>query len=62
MIAYLQAEEANEHFKASVAEAEEKRSDLENLKSDVLTQLRELVYQCDLTLKAVSMGILLCPG
>lgn len=38
-----------------MAEVEEKRNDLENFKSDVLTQLRELVYQCDLTLKAVRM-------
>lgn len=38
-----------------MAEVEEKRSDLESFKSDVLTQLRELIYQCDLTLKAVSM-------
>ncbi|XP_060088216.1 rho GTPase-activating protein 29 [Heteronotia binoei] len=55
--ALQKAEEANEHFKASVAEAEEKRSDLENLKSDVLTQLRELVYQCDLTLKAATVNL-----
>lgn len=38
-----------------MAEVEEKRNDLESFKSDVLTQLRELIYQCDLTLKAVSM-------
>ncbi|XP_015268850.1 PREDICTED: rho GTPase-activating protein 29 [Gekko japonicus] len=55
--ALQKAEEANEHFKASVAEVEEKRSDLENLKSDVLTQLRELVYQCDLTLKAATVNL-----
>uniref|UniRef100_A0ACB8F3E4 Uncharacterized protein n=1 Tax=Sphaerodactylus townsendi TaxID=933632 RepID=A0ACB8F3E4_9SAUR len=55
--ALQKAEEANEHFKASVAEIEEKRSDLENLKSDILTQLRELVYQCDLTLKAATVNL-----
>ncbi|KAL8178297.1 UNVERIFIED_CONTAM: hypothetical protein K2H54_039666 [Gekko kuhli] len=55
--ALQKAEEANEHFKASVAEVEEKRSDLENLKSDVLIQLRELVYQCDLTLKAATVNL-----
>jgi len=38
-----------------MAEVEEKRNYLESFKSDVLTQLRELIYQCDLTLKAVSM-------
>ncbi|XP_077189051.1 rho GTPase-activating protein 29 isoform X2 [Paroedura picta] len=55
--ALQKAEEANEHFKSSVAEVEEKRSDLETLKSDVLTQLRELVYQCDLTLKAATVNL-----
>ncbi|XP_054835702.1 rho GTPase-activating protein 29 [Eublepharis macularius] len=55
--ALQKAEEANEHFKASVAEVEEKRNDLENFKSDVLTQLRELVYQCDLTLKAATVNL-----
>ncbi|XP_063154364.1 rho GTPase-activating protein 29 isoform X2 [Candoia aspera] len=55
--ALQKAEEANEHFKASMAEVEEKRNDLENFKSDVLTQLRELVYQCDLTLKAATVNL-----
>ncbi|XP_060629956.2 rho GTPase-activating protein 29 isoform X1 [Anolis sagrei] len=55
--ALQKAEEANEHFKASVAEVEEKRNDLENFKSDMLTQLRELVYQCDLTLKAATVNL-----
>lgn len=36
-----------------MVEVEEKRNDLENFKSDILTQLREQIYQCDLTLKAV---------
>uniref|UniRef100_A0A8C6Z2A3 Rho GTPase-activating protein 29 n=1 Tax=Nothoprocta perdicaria TaxID=30464 RepID=A0A8C6Z2A3_NOTPE len=53
--ALQKAEEANEHYKASMVEVEEKRSGLESFKSDVLTQLRELIYQCDLTLKAVRM-------
>uniref|UniRef100_A0A8D0G954 Rho GTPase-activating protein 29 n=1 Tax=Sphenodon punctatus TaxID=8508 RepID=A0A8D0G954_SPHPU len=55
--ALVKAEEANEHYKASMAEVEEKRNDLENLKSDILTQLRELVYQCDLTLKAATVNL-----
>ncbi|KAH0618398.1 hypothetical protein JD844_017547 [Phrynosoma platyrhinos] len=55
--ALQKAEEANEHFKASMAEFEEKRNDLENFKSDILTQLRELVYQCDLTLKAATVNL-----
>ncbi|NXH91341.1 RHG29 protein, partial [Edolisoma coerulescens] len=55
--ALQKAEEANEHYKASMAEVEEKRSDLESFKSDVLTQLRELIYQCDLTLKAATVNL-----
>ncbi|NXT73474.1 RHG29 protein, partial [Zapornia atra] len=51
------AEEANEHYKASMAEVEEKRNDLESFKSEVLTQLRELIYQCDLTLKAATVNL-----
>ncbi|XP_053105202.1 rho GTPase-activating protein 29 [Hemicordylus capensis] len=55
--ALQKAEEASEHFKASIAEAEEKRNDLENFKSDILMHLRELVYQCDLTLKAATVNL-----
>ncbi|XP_064371961.1 rho GTPase-activating protein 29 isoform X2 [Dromaius novaehollandiae] len=55
--ALQKAEEANEHYKASMAEVEEKRSDLESFKSDVLMQLRELIYQCDLTLKAATVNL-----
>ncbi|XP_054689012.1 rho GTPase-activating protein 29 isoform X2 [Grus americana] len=55
--ALQKAEEANEHYKASMAEIEDKRNDLESFKSDVLTQLRELIYQCDLTLKAATVNL-----
>uniref|UniRef100_A0A8C6Z1W4 Rho GTPase-activating protein 29 n=1 Tax=Nothoprocta perdicaria TaxID=30464 RepID=A0A8C6Z1W4_NOTPE len=55
--ALQKAEEANEHYKASMVEVEEKRSGLESFKSDVLTQLRELIYQCDLTLKAATVNL-----
>ncbi|XP_027735760.1 rho GTPase-activating protein 29 isoform X5 [Empidonax traillii] len=55
--ALQKAEEANEHYKASMAEIEEKRNDLESFKSDVLTQLREIIYQCDLTLKAATVNL-----
>ncbi|KAJ6658429.1 hypothetical protein lerEdw1_020133 [Lerista edwardsae] len=55
--ALQKAEEVSEHFKASMAEVEEKRNELENFKSDILTQLRELVYQCDLTLKAATVNL-----
>ncbi|NXL71227.1 RHG29 protein, partial [Leptocoma aspasia] len=55
--ALQKADEANEHYKASMAEVEEKRNYLESFKSDVLTQLRELIYQCDLTLKAATVNL-----
>ncbi|XP_065697975.1 rho GTPase-activating protein 29 isoform X4 [Patagioenas fasciata] len=55
--ALQKAEEANEHYKASMAEVEEKRNYLESFKSDVLTQLRELIHQCDLTLKAATVNL-----
>uniref|UniRef100_A0A8C6VK28 Rho GTPase-activating protein 29 n=1 Tax=Naja naja TaxID=35670 RepID=A0A8C6VK28_NAJNA len=55
--ALQKAEEANEHFKTSKAEVEEKRNNLENFKSVILTQLREQIYQCDLTLKAATVNL-----
>ncbi|XP_010139350.1 PREDICTED: rho GTPase-activating protein 29 [Buceros rhinoceros silvestris] len=55
--ALQKAEEANELYKLSMVEAEEKRNYLESFKSDVLTQLRELIYQCDLTLKAATVNL-----
>ncbi|NXL89609.1 RHG29 protein, partial [Alectura lathami] len=55
--ALQKAEEAKECYKASMAEVEEKRNDLETFKSDVITQLRELIYQCDLTLKAATVSL-----
>ncbi|NWS84725.1 RHG29 protein, partial [Toxostoma redivivum] len=55
--ALQKAEEASEHYKASMAEVDEKRNYLESFKSDVLTQLRELIYQCDLTLKAATVNL-----
>ncbi|XP_040262604.1 rho GTPase-activating protein 29 isoform X2 [Bufo bufo] len=55
--ALQKAEEAKEHYKACVAEVEEKRIDMENAKSEILTQIRELVYQCDLTLKAATVNL-----
>ncbi|XP_072525503.1 rho GTPase-activating protein 29 isoform X2 [Salminus brasiliensis] len=54
--ALQKAEEALEHYKACVADAGVKRLDLANAKSEILTQIRELVFQCDLTLKAVTVN------
>lgn len=50
----LKVEEANEFYKVCVINVEERRSDLEIIKRAILTQLQKLVFQCDLTLKAVS--------
>lgn len=48
-----QAEEAREHCKACQIDVGEKRVEMANTKSDIITQIREMVSQCDLTLKAV---------
>ncbi|XP_024607034.1 rho GTPase-activating protein 29 [Neophocaena asiaeorientalis asiaeorientalis] len=50
-------EEANELYKVCVTNVEERRNDLENTKREILTQLRKLVFQCDLTLKAVTVNL-----
>ncbi|KAJ8397567.1 hypothetical protein AAFF_G00438430 [Aldrovandia affinis] len=54
--ALQKAEEANDHYKACVADIGVKRVELVNGKSEILTQIRELVFQCDLTLKAVTVN------
>ncbi|XP_036377774.1 rho GTPase-activating protein 29 isoform X1 [Megalops cyprinoides] len=54
--ALQKAEEASDHYKACVADVEVKKMDLANAKSEILTQIRELVFQCDLTLKAVTVN------
>lgn len=54
--AMLKAEEAREHCKNCITDVGVKRVDLANTKSEILTQIRELVFQCDLTLKAVTVN------
>uniref|UniRef100_A0AAY4CQQ5 Rho GTPase-activating protein 29 n=1 Tax=Denticeps clupeoides TaxID=299321 RepID=A0AAY4CQQ5_9TELE len=54
--ALQKAEEAKDHCKACVADVGVKRVDLANAKKEILTQIRELVFQCDLTLKAVTVN------
>uniref|UniRef100_A0A8C9VY80 Rho GTPase-activating protein 29 n=1 Tax=Scleropages formosus TaxID=113540 RepID=A0A8C9VY80_SCLFO len=54
--ALQKAEEAKEQYKACVADMEVKKVDLANAKSEILAQIRELVFQCDLTLKAVTVN------
>uniref|UniRef100_A0A2I3FW56 Rho GTPase-activating protein 29 n=1 Tax=Nomascus leucogenys TaxID=61853 RepID=A0A2I3FW56_NOMLE len=55
--ALQKVEEANELYKVCVTNVEERRNDLENTKREILTQLRTLVFQCDLTLKAVTVNL-----
>uniref|UniRef100_A0A9J7ZS19 Rho GTPase-activating protein 29 n=2 Tax=Cyprinus carpio TaxID=7962 RepID=A0A9J7ZS19_CYPCA len=54
--ALQKAEEAQEHYKHCITDVGVKRVDLANTKSEILTQIRELVFQCDLTLKAVTVN------
>ncbi|KAG7216737.1 hypothetical protein INR49_021120 [Caranx melampygus] len=54
--ALQKAEEAREHCKACQVDVGEKRVDLANTKSEIITQIREMVSQCDLTLKAVTVN------
>ena len=49
------ADEAEEYYKQWVHEANARQRELENTKSKVLLELRQLVYQCDQTMKAVSV-------
>ncbi|CAB1457510.1 unnamed protein product [Pleuronectes platessa] len=54
--ALQKAEEAREHCKACQIDVAVKRVDLAKTKSLIITQLREMVSQCDLTLKAVTVN------
>ncbi|XDV27112.1 hypothetical protein PO909_030697 [Leuciscus waleckii] len=54
--ALQKAEEAQEQYKACVADLEAKKVGLSSAKSEILTQIRKLVFQCDLTLKAVTVN------
>ena len=51
------ADEAEEIYKQCVAEANARQKELEATKAKILVELRQLIYQCDMTMKAVS-GIL----
>ncbi|KAJ8357139.1 hypothetical protein SKAU_G00199330 [Synaphobranchus kaupii] len=54
--ALLKAEEANDQYKACITDFGLKRVDLDKAKGEILTRIRELVFQCDLTLKAVTVN------
>jgi len=55
------ADEAEEVYKQWVNEANARQRELENTKSNVLVELRQLVYQCDMTMKAVRFSKFLSP-
>ncbi|XP_039999597.1 rho GTPase-activating protein 29-like isoform X1 [Xiphias gladius] len=54
--ALQKAEEAQDQYQSCMADAGVRRMDLANTKSTILTQIREMVFQCDLTLKAVTVN------
>uniref|UniRef100_A0A8C9YQ88 Rho GTPase-activating protein 29 n=1 Tax=Sander lucioperca TaxID=283035 RepID=A0A8C9YQ88_SANLU len=54
--ALQKAEEAQDQYQSCMADAGVRRMDLTNAKSTILTQIREMVFQCDLTLKAVTVN------
>ncbi|XP_032386894.1 rho GTPase-activating protein 29 isoform X1 [Etheostoma spectabile] len=54
--ALQKAEEAQDQYQSCMADAGVRRMDLTNAKSTILAQIREMVFQCDLTLKAVTVN------
>uniref|UniRef100_A0A8C5I419 Rho GTPase-activating protein 29 n=1 Tax=Gouania willdenowi TaxID=441366 RepID=A0A8C5I419_GOUWI len=54
--ALQRAEEAYEQYQSCMADAGVRKMDMANAKSTILTQLREMILQCDLTLKAVTVN------
>ncbi|XP_010792994.1 rho GTPase-activating protein 29-like isoform X3 [Notothenia coriiceps] len=54
--ALQKAEEAQDQYQSCMADAGVRKMDLANAKSTILTQIREMVFQCDLTLKAVTVN------
>ncbi|XP_061834852.1 rho GTPase-activating protein 29-like isoform X2 [Nerophis lumbriciformis] len=54
--ALQKAEEAQEQYQSCMADTDVRRMDLDNIKGTILTQIRETVFQCDLTLKAVTVN------
>ncbi|KAM9427054.1 rho GTPase-activating protein 29-like isoform 1-T2 [Salvelinus alpinus] len=54
--ALQKAEDARDQYRSCVADAEVRRAELASTKTYILTQIRELLAQCDLTLKAVTVN------
>ena len=50
------AEESEKNYKNSVDDANFQQQKLESTKRDVLVELRQLIYQCDLTMKSVTVA------
>ncbi|XP_033636415.1 rho GTPase-activating protein 45-like isoform X2 [Asterias rubens] len=54
--ALMKAKEAETTYKACIVEANAKRLDMAAVKKELLVKLRELIYQCDQTMKAVTVS------
>ncbi|XP_030607373.1 rho GTPase-activating protein 29-like isoform X2 [Archocentrus centrarchus] len=54
--ALQKAGEAQDQYQSCMADADGRRMDLATAKSTILTQIREIIFQCDLTLKAVTVN------
>ncbi|GFY76759.1 rho GTPase-activating protein 45 [Trichonephila inaurata madagascariensis] len=54
--ALQKAMEAETTYKSCILEANERQLALEKMKCEVLQRVRELIYQCDQTMKAVTVG------
>ncbi|XP_047444537.1 rho GTPase-activating protein 29-like isoform X2 [Mugil cephalus] len=54
--ALQKAEEAQDQYQTCMTDAGVRRMDLVNAKRTILTQIREMIFQCDLTLKAVTVN------
>lgn len=50
------AEESEKNYKNAVDDANFQQHKLESTKRDVLVELRQLIYQCDLTMKSVTVA------
>ncbi|XP_074118842.1 rho GTPase-activating protein 29-like [Sminthopsis crassicaudata] len=55
--ALQKVEEANEHYRIVMLDIEERRNDLDHTKNEILIQLHNLLFQCDLTLKDVIINL-----
>ncbi|XP_013862949.1 rho GTPase-activating protein 29 isoform X2 [Austrofundulus limnaeus] len=54
--ALQKVEEAKDQYQNCLADAGVRKMDLANAKRTILSQIREMVFQCDLTLKAVTVN------